>query len=132
MKPKLKAPETKRLIVYCDKLLSILPQFCFQFQRAALQPGEHHPRGVLQHRAGVPGRRAARQRRRLGREGRVMSFRHFRQFQNSGVSREHFLEELLAIRNFCPSLGLGTPYQISLKTSFNTFRTLISLSLMTP
>jgi hypothetical protein len=61
-----------------------------------------------------------------------MSFRHFRQFQNSGVSREHFLEELLAIRNFCPSLGLGTPYQISLKTSFNTFRTLISLSLMTP
>jgi len=41
MKPKLKPPGTKRLKVKHDKSLSILLQFCFQFQLAPLQHGAH-------------------------------------------------------------------------------------------
>ena len=43
MKPTLKASGTKRLKRKCDKLLSILLQFCFQSQLAALQLGSWTP-----------------------------------------------------------------------------------------
>ena len=49
MKPTVKAPGTKRLRLKYDRLLSILPQICFQIQLAPL----HH--GGL----GVPGSRVA-------------------------------------------------------------------------
>jgi len=51
MKPMLKAPGTKRLNLQYDKLLSILPEFWFQFQLAPLQQGVHR-QGHLRGRAG--------------------------------------------------------------------------------
>jgi hypothetical protein len=39
VKPTSKPPGTKRLKLKCDRLLSILPQFCFQNQIAPLQHG---------------------------------------------------------------------------------------------
>jgi hypothetical protein len=50
IKPTLKALGTKPLKLKYDKLLSILLQFCFQFQRAPLQRGELH---LPQRRPGV-------------------------------------------------------------------------------
>jgi len=51
IKPTLKAPGTKRLKLNYDKLLSILLQFCFQFQLAPLLRGRHSQRGAEQVRA---------------------------------------------------------------------------------
>jgi hypothetical protein len=44
IKPTLKAPETKRLKLKHDELLSILLQFCFQIHLAPLYRGRRHRR----------------------------------------------------------------------------------------
>ena len=53
IKPTLKPPGTKRLKLKYDKLLSMLLDFCFQIQLAALHHGRSAPRGGLprHHRA---------------------------------------------------------------------------------
>ena len=59
----LKAPGTKRLKLTYDKLLSILPQFCFHFQRAPLHRGS--TRWTSAPRSAAPPPTAAAWRRRL-------------------------------------------------------------------
>jgi hypothetical protein len=86
IKPKLKAPGTKRLNLICGRLLSILHQFCFQIRLVPLHHGAHPthlraPHRVLDRlREDLPGRLVATSHPKISEPSSALTKRALRQY----------------------------------------------------